>query len=314
MVIDAETVGAIDPASSNIAFLLGAGASKPEPSGIPTVAELLPDLLERGRRLDREDVNRLADFCESSNITNIEDLLTAAHLAEYCGQNPSVLQLIEFLLYRETEETIRGRFGQRGRVDIGSVTFLRDTLQVLFGLLSSRMLPAKPNPVHKAIAAYVGTRDDTTIITTNYDCCIDLALGVDGKDFDYLMTFANFKKTASTSVSNLIKLHGSLNWFYCDTCQNVNRIDIGKAIKGFEADNSPYPIIGVCKVCGGQRRGLLIPPQAMKFDIAPPLNHLLELANEHLAKATVLVVVGYSFAEADQYISRMVRKWMQENE
>lgn len=308
-----EGVSVIDPSSSNIAFLLGAGASKPSPSDIPTVAELLPDLLERGRRLDREDVNRLAEFCETSKITNIEDLLTAAQLAEYCGRNPSVLRLIEFLLYREAEDERRGRFGPRSRVDIGSVAFLQDTLQVLFGLLSSRMLPAKPNPVHKAIADYVGARSDTTIITTNYDCCIDLALGTDGKDFDYRMAFSNSKANGKEGLSNLIKLHGSLNWFYCDTCQKVHLIDIGKAIRDFESDSSPYPVIGVCKDCGGQRRGLLVPPLAMKFDIAPALNPLLELAGGRLSKASVLVVVGFSFAEADQYISRLVSKWMQSN-
>ncbi len=61
-------------------FLLGAGASKPAPSNIPTVKELLPQLLERGRRLDREDVTKLAAFCEERSIDNIEDLLTAAQL------------------------------------------------------------------------------------------------------------------------------------------------------------------------------------------------------------------------------------------
>jgi NAD-dependent SIR2 family protein deacetylase len=309
-----EAISLIDPASLDLAFLLGAGASKPMPSGIPTVAELLPDLLERGRRLDREDVNRLADFCESSRITNIEDLLTAAQLAEYCGRNPTVLRLIEFLLYREGEEPRTRKFGPRSRVDIGSVAFLQDTLQVLFGLLSSRMLPAKPNPVHTAIAHYLQSRADSTVITTNYDCCIDLALGRDGKDFDYRMTFANSKNGGGDNLSNLIKLHGSLNWFYCDSCQKVNLIDISKAIKDFEADSSPYPVIGVCKGCGGQRRGLLVPPLAMKFDLAPALNPLLELANERLTKASVLVVVGFSFAEADQYISRMVSKWMQGND
>jgi NAD-dependent SIR2 family protein deacetylase len=308
-----DGISSIDPSSVSLAFLLGAGASKPKPSDIPTVAELLPDLLERGRRLDREDVNRLADFCETSRITNIEDLLTAAQLAEYCGRNPIVLRLIEFLLYRDADESRLRKYGPRSRVDIGSVAFLQDTLQVLFGLLSSRMLPAKPNLIHSAIADYVKSRSDSTIITTNYDCCIDLALGQDGKDFDYRMTFANSKFANGETLSNLIKLHGSLNWFYCDTCQKVNLIDISKAIRDFEADSSPYPVIGVCKGCGGQRRGLLVPPLAMKFDLAPALNPLLELANERLAKASVLVVVGFSFAEADQYISRMVSKWMQSN-
>jgi hypothetical protein len=93
----------IDPRSLKLSFLLGAGASKPSPSDIPTVKELLPDLLSRARRLDRDDVTRLANFCDRTRITNIEDLLTAAQIAEFCARNKSVLTLEEFLLYRENE-------------------------------------------------------------------------------------------------------------------------------------------------------------------------------------------------------------------
>jgi hypothetical protein len=142
---------------------------------------------------------------------------------------------------------------------------------------------------------------------------IDLALGTNGKDFDYRMGFSNAPSSPESQLPNLIKLHGSLNWFYCDSCQKVNLIDISKAIADYETDTSPYPVIGVCKTCGGQRRGLLVPPLAMKFDIAPVLNPLLELANSRLGEASVLVVVGFSFAEADIYISRMVSRWMQSN-
>ena len=57
-----EAVGELDPRRLKLSFLLGAGASKPAPSNIPTVKELLRQLLERARRLDREDVTKLADF------------------------------------------------------------------------------------------------------------------------------------------------------------------------------------------------------------------------------------------------------------
>lgn len=77
------TVTSINPAAQTITFLLGAGASSPKPSLIPTVKELLPQLLERARRLDRDDVTRLADFCDERKIDNIEDLLTAAQLATF---------------------------------------------------------------------------------------------------------------------------------------------------------------------------------------------------------------------------------------
>lgn len=320
----------LDPKALRMSFLLGAGASKPAPSGIPTVKELLPQLLERARRLDRDDVTKLADFCEHRKIDNIEDLLTAAQLATFSSRNPNILRLINYLLYRgesdEPYETIQytdilgtgravPRMIRRPReaADLSSVAFLQDTLQVLFGLLSSTMLPAKPNSAHEAIAQYAKDHPGTSIVTTNYDCCVDLSLGELSKDLVYGIDFANVTQdqTSTGNCARLIKLHGSLNWFYCETCQEVQLIDIGQIVKNFLEDKVPYPVIGICKDCGGQRRGLLVPPLAMKFDLAPPLAPLTTDAKTAFDNADLIVVVGFSFAEADVYISRMISKSMQ---
>ncbi len=310
-------IGELDPAHSKLSFLLGAGASKPEPSNIPTVMELLPDLLTRARRLDRDDVTKLADFCERRKITNIEDLLTAAQLATFCSRNPTVLKLVDFLLYRgrESDEPSYRR-PRDERVDLSSVAFLQDTLQILFGLLSSKMLPAKPNAGHKAIAQYVKTHANSHIVTTNYDCCMDLALGEEHKNFDYGMEFANITRSGRDDQrdARLIKLHGSLNWFYCETCQDVQLTNIKKTVESFLKDEVPYPVIAVCRICHGQRRGLLVPPLAMKFDMAPPLTRLLQDAHKAFENADLIVVVGFSFSEADLYISRMLSKSMQLSE
>ena len=307
----------INPNEAKICFLLGAGASKPAPSGIPTVKELLPDLLNRARRLDREEVTKLAEFCDYTSIDNIEDLLTAAQISEFCGRNPTILRLVEFLLFREDSTERRPRRSRRPSVDVSSVAFLQDTLQVLFGLLSSQMLPAEPNEGHKAIANYVKTNPAASIITTNYDCCIDRAMVELGVSYSYGLGFANEAEgvpTALGSSMTLIKLHGSLNWFYCDVCQTVHLVDIERTVKDYIDDRAMYPVIGVCKNCGGQRRGLLVPPLAMKFDVAPPLNPLIEEATNCFAQADVIVVVGFSFADADLYISRMVSKAIQAND
>lgn len=171
-----------------VTFLLGAGASKPAPSNIPTVKELLPHLLERGRRLDREDVTKLAAFCEERRIDNIEDLLTAAQLATFSSRNPTILRLLNYLLYGSdtdvigdgsiyrraeiSEQMSRVRRREPAVANVSSVAFLQDTLQVLFGLLASTMLPAEPNKAHEAIANFTKAYPDSAIVTTNYDCCI----------------------------------------------------------------------------------------------------------------------------------------------
>jgi len=324
-----EQLFSLDLSKVRTAFLLGAGASKPAPSNIPTVKELLPQLLERGRRLDREDVTKLADFCKEREIDNIEDLLTAAQLATFSSRNPTILGLLNYLLYGGEADGSGGEFShsaymlersQTGRLirrmettaaNVSSVAFLQDTLQVLFGLLASTMLPAKPNKAHEAIAKFVKAHPDSTIITTNYDCCMDLALEAEQIPLTYCLDFANQNRGTDIEKARLVKLHGSLNWYYCETCQEVQCVDIRSTVNNYLQDKSPYSVIAICKDCGGQKRGLLVPPLAMKFDVAPPLTPLLTVARDVFEAAAAIVVVGFSFAEADLYISRMLSKSMQ---
>jgi NAD-dependent SIR2 family protein deacetylase len=197
--------------------------------------------------------------------------------------------------------------------DVSSVAFLQDTLQVLFGLLASTMLPARPNDCHKAIVEYATNGRGAAIVTTNYDYLIDMALEDGKRPLDYRIAFANVPEVEEDGAARelLIKLHGSLNWYYCETCQEVQRVDISQMIDQYVRDASPYPVIGICKQCGGQRRGLLVPPLAMKFDLAPSLTPLQQEAQQAFEQADIIVVVGYSFAEADIYISRMLSKSMQ---
>jgi NAD-dependent SIR2 family protein deacetylase len=278
--------------------------------------------------LDREDVTRLADYCDERKIDNIEDLLTAAQLANFCSRTPTILRLMNYLLYRRDaeESTTESDYYEGANIylrrrtrsmettaDVSSVAFLQDTLQVLFGLLASTMLPARPNECHKAMVSYTSEHTNSAIVTTNYDCLIDMALEEGSQPLDYRIKFANVSESEGDISSQvlLIKLHGSLNWYYCETCQEVQRVDNKMMIGQYVADSSPYPVIGICKVCGGQRRSLLVPPLAMKFDAAPPLTPLQQEAQHAFEQADAIVVVGYSFAEADIYIPRMLSKSMQ---
>lgn len=321
-------LSAFDVAKLRTTFLLGAGASKPAPSSIPTVKELLPQLFERGRRLDRDDVTKLADYCNNREITNIEDLLTAAQLATFSSRNPAILGLLNYLLYGgepdgpsaesrqvfypESVRMVRRR--EAPAANVASVAFLQDTLQVLFGLLANTMLPAKPNKAHESIAAFVKEHPSSAIVTTNYDCCMDIALEDVKLPVTYCLEFAKHAKEETSDGAErarLIKLHGSLNWYYCETCQKVQSVEVRGTIQSYLEDRAPYSVIGICRDCGGQRRGLLVPPLAMKFDMAPPLTPLLTEAERAFGTSSAIVVVGFSFAEADVYISRMLSKAMQ---
>jgi hypothetical protein len=82
----------------------------------------------------------------------------------------------------------------------------------------------------------------------------------------------------------------------------------------YEKDTASYAVIGICKNCGGQRRPLLIPPLGFKFIVFPNLILLWNTARERIEQARYLVVIGYSFSEADTYINKIIERSMTQNE
>jgi NAD-dependent SIR2 family protein deacetylase len=305
------------PKTAKVTLLLGAGASAPEPSGIPTVAYLLPELWRRAKKMGREDIDGLADWCNGQRITNIEDLLTAAYVANFAAKNPNISGLLDYFLFGETRNASEEARFARGRsrplsVDSASIALVQDTLQILFGLLAGIMLPARPNAGHEAIVSFAQAHPRTSIVTTNYDGCIDEAL-----------TRANVRVDThldeSTAIPeqdclDLIKMHGSINWTYCDSCQEVRQFDLLRMKQDYDDDTASYAVISICRACGGQRRPLLVPPMAFKFILFPNLIGLWNLARERIEGADYLIVVGHSFSEADSYISKIITRSLTVNE
>lgn len=320
-----SNIGGVDPEiesiplaqEDHVCLLLGAGASAPEPSSIPTVATMLPELWRRARKIGREDLDRLAEWCERREIRNIEDLLTAAYISNFAAKHSNVTGLLDYFLFTSHSATgdeidPYGRRRSRGSVsvDVSSIALLQDTLQVLFGLLTGTMLPAKPNPGHDAIVDFVKQHPNSSIVTTNYDGCIDEAL-VSGRV--PTNTYVDESVEPQGDSVDLVKIHGSINWTYCDSCHEVKEFDLTGLKKSYRNDSHSYAVIGICKNCGGQRRPLLIPPIGFKFIMFPNLIRLWNKAREVIESAKYIVVAGYSFSEADTYINKIIARSMNIN-
>jgi NAD-dependent SIR2 family protein deacetylase len=300
--------------STGITILLGAGASAP--SGIPTVDKLLDELWKRARMIGREDLDRLAEWCEERKIKNIEDLLTSAYIANFAAKNSSITSLLDYFLFsprkayseeeEEEEEYItRSRATSRkSEIDVSSISFLQDTLQTLFGLLTSTMIAASPNPVHDSIVEFAKKHKNISIITTNYDGCMDEAFLKSGIVLKSTLTINDGKK--AENAVELIKMHGSINWAYCDSCQDVREFDLIKMKNAYKKDILSYPLLGICKKCEGLRRPLLVPPLSFKFVMFPTLVGLWDSARQCIEDSEYLIIIGYSFAEADTYITNII--------
>lgn len=256
-------------------------------------------------------------WCEARSITNIEDLLTAAYVSNFAAKNSAVSGLIDYFLFRDREDNRSSRssadrrFTQPSSVDASSVALFQETLQGLFGLLTSTMIPADPNPAHTAITEFVEQHKLCSIVTTNYDGCIDEALIKKG-----ILFHSHVEPDAAPPGGNaidLIKMHGSINWNYCDSCHHVKVFDLIDLKTGFNNDDRSYAVVGICRKCGGQRRPLLIPPTGLKFVQFPSLITLWNRAREGIELGDYVIVVGFSFSEADSYINRIIERSMSTN-
>jgi len=301
-----------------LTVLLGAGASKPSPSNIPVVAEFLPELWRRARKLDREDLNNLAKWCGKNNISNIEDLLTAAQIANFTTKSSGILTLLYYFLYSRSEpEFPHFLYSERSVIprptfrpptsDVSAIALLQDTLQILFSLLTEPMILAEPNSGHRAISELISKHINTTIITTNYDGCIDQAIKEKGIPYEYLI---GQKESNNNETAKLIKMHGSINWFHCESCQEMFRYNLSDIKEAYKKNKLGYPVIQICKNCGGLARPMIVPPLSLKFFMFPPLAGLWDKAQIAFQNANIILVVGYSFSEADTYITRMIHRAM----
>lgn len=292
--------------NDEIIFLLGAGASYA--SDIPTVEGLLTELLEQAKRFRRDDLESVIRYCEAQEDINIEDLLTAAYLANFAVSDRYVVELLNQFLFGKGDALN----GDTPSADATSVNFIQDTLQTLFGLLTSTMIPKDPNPTHEAVRRFVENHDNTSIITTNYDYCMDEELLKN--DIGLESTIDDSDLEDHDESVDLIKMHGSISWSYCDSCQSVGNYDPQDIKQFYETDRMSYPVIGICPVCNGQRRPLLVPPISFKFLMFPPLIDIWYSARQALEEADYIVAVGYSFSDSDAYISKLISKAMTEQE
>lgn len=286
----------------NVVFLLGAGASAA--SGIPTVGKLLPRLLERAEQIGREDLDNLVDFCNGKEIDNIENLLTAAYISDFASTGRDITDLVYYFLFSEGNDIPE----ELPRPDVTSVNFLQETLQTLFGLLTSTMISEGPNDTHKAIKDLIKTDTNVSIITTNYDCCMDEELI--NSDVDFSTSLEDSKSQKESDV-DLLKMHGSINWSYCESCQNVGQFDFTRMKEDFQNDRQNIAVVGICPHCDGRRRQLLVPPISFKFLMFPPLINIWNEARDKIIEADYIIAVGYSFADADAYISKIISSAME---
>ncbi|RJS89188.1 hypothetical protein CW705_07840 [Candidatus Bathyarchaeota archaeon] len=156
-----------------------------------------------------------------------------------------------------------------------------------------------------------GILKETAFLSLNYDIIIDNVLTQSCPDFhlDYGIGFINFyrddsnwKKPDSNKSILLLKLHGSLNWLLCPTCNHLELTPKEKgAIKAFYN-------LKKCEICNSLMKPVIIPPSFYKEISNPFIQQIFLKAYYVLRQVDKIFFCGYSFPDADLHIKYLLKK------
>jgi hypothetical protein len=151
----------------------------------------------------------------------------------------------------------------------------------------------------------------SSVITFNYDVALDYALMVAGIPIDYCLA-----DSRPQGALRLMKLHGSLNWKWCDRCQGlVEEWDLAKFLKGriiYNPSGKPIPLEIASEIskqkhtCGDGLQPFLVPPTWNKAVYSTRLARVWAGAAAELADAEEIIVIGYSLPPSDVFFKYLL--------
>jgi NAD-dependent SIR2 family protein deacetylase len=287
---------------SRLVFILGAGCSAA--AGAPTMPRFLDraESILRSGQLSGDDpsafdlVFRAYDclqsiYSKSSEIDllNIESLFAAFEMSETVGS-------------------------LRGLIEPHSVSQLIPaiTRTIVRTIERSVVIPGNgtqaPIP-YGSFCEWVKSRPiELSVITFNYDLCLDWALQVAGLRPDYRLPNDGPEGRGSFDV---LKLHGSLNWAGCERCGIIpKRLSELTNIMLPAGDGTARLTVAdkfahqTCSRClkSFPREPVIVPPTWNKGGFSSDsMRTVWASAAKHLAEAEYIVIIGYSVPPTDHF-------------
>jgi len=297
-------------------ILLGAGASKSE--GAPLQNELFKEFFEYYRRVLKDKQHRLRE--DKDNVWNLskeQEELIVKYFKNFWGINIKSYQNknIKFPTFEECLGVLdlayyRGEsFKNYHKKKIEQI---RNALIFLIAKVLDEKLREKII-YHKKLVYRLEKKSclsQTAFISLNYDIIIDNVLAdlYDKFHLDYGIDFINFerendwKRPDQDKAVLLLKIHGSLNWLYCPTCNHLELTPKEKgAIKAFYKEKK-------CNKCNTLMEPVIIPPTFYKEMTNPFIQEIFLRADKVLRNAEKIFICGYSFPDADLHIKYLLKR------
>ncbi|NJO36124.1 MAG: hypothetical protein HC869_26795 [Rhodospirillales bacterium] len=314
--------------------VLGAGATKA--CGGPLTNEILHEAFQLSQRTERAINLELIDRFLQEQFRLPKEV--AKRQVEDYPSLPLVMSLIDIAIDRKHS------FGAGWNIQ--TMARLRHALDLaIFSVLQYR-IRTENKDLQKLLFVKLNRRArDWGIVSLNYDIFPDNALVQMSSRSSGQTRFADYgcdifvpgqhgdaQRDPSTirhrpSFGKLLKLHGSLNWYYCPHCQ---RLDLGisaegnltekvlhKFVKGerekkrlLETRYEGREVSG-CEACGAEVRPVLISPSLYKDYRNPHISRIWYEAEMLLRHSSQVVFIGYSFPDDDVHVAYLMKRALQ---
>jgi NAD-dependent SIR2 family protein deacetylase len=309
--------------SRDVVFVLGAGASNPD--GVPLQKELLPMIISgineeiSGSEIGKIVIDFIKENFEFSSENNIYPQLEAVF-----GFIDYFIQQNESLNVKYTTEKIR--------------EIKEYLIKIIHYVVNLRTNESSPH-YHKFWEIITKISQNVSVITLNYDTLLEQAFDFVFKSklglIDYCIPLMNYEKLPKLSGFNfwvnprepvkickdenpqpykILKIHGSLNWKYCNCCNQTlltpwdRKIDLhrGKFLGYSYPGNEEYEY--QCPIDATEFQTLIMPPSHVKSLQHPVISQLLNEAAREIRATRKIVFIGYSLSDADIHVKALFKK------
>jgi SIR2-like domain len=296
---------------ADTAIFLGAGASKAE--GAPLQGELFQDYFSSSLFQDsHESMDReLATFfLEMFQIDVDHGDLSKIRFPTF----EEVLGLSDLAIMRK--EAFRHFDIENRAENSGRLRFIAQYLVFLVAKVLDSKLQGRAI-FHRRLVTNLqraGLLRNVVFVSTNYDILIDNALADEHRhdlDLDYGVDFRNFDRlddwTRPRHGSSvfLFKPHGSLNWLFCPTC---NELELTPKEKGVVTRLITDFASAACPHCQSVYSPLIVPPTFYKDLNNVFLSSIWNRTDVAMRKVNHIVFCGYSFPDADIHIKYLLKR------
>jgi hypothetical protein len=295
---------------SKTVVIFGAGATKA--CGGPLTNEIISKGFDNEYNIDREDFLGTLNKFIDENFFQINP--------ETYPPLPLLISFLDTAIDRN--HALGENWGRDGLIKA------RDALDYIIFAVLEHDLKRLQNNYYRDLYDYLSNDDGAlpTTISLNYDIIADNAISTWNEyNKDHMHPFPDYVCDITTPAyiemkgeGKLLKLHGSLNWLYCPSC---NRLDVGISKSGsrfskvlgdlYQEENIEERLSchgRPCRSCGAEVQPVMISPTYFKDYRNPHISRIWYEADQALRKAERVIIVGYSLPSDDLDVLYLLKR------